>query len=202
MPIVTTRHKILQFLVRNRTATAREVARALQMTTANARHHLKLLAVDGRIEVFNEQKGNRGRPLKVYRPSGKMLGNNLEMLLRALLEQIPTEKRESVLERIGQTGVVLPTEIIAPKNHALMQRLVTAIAGMNETHYQARWEAGGEGPRVILGHCPYEAIIDSYPELCRMDRSLLERLLGASVSQKAKLEKGQSGSTYCIFLVK
>ena len=66
MPI-TTRHKILDYLKRNRTVSSRELARALQMTPANARYHLGILAADGRVEVISQRQEGRGRPEKVYR---------------------------------------------------------------------------------------------------------------------------------------
>jgi predicted ArsR family transcriptional regulator len=66
---------------------------------------------------------------------------------------------------------------------------------LNQLHYQARWEAGAEGPRIILGQCPYAAVIGNHPELCRMDMSLLEGMLDTQVEQRVKL------GPMCIFLV-
>jgi predicted ArsR family transcriptional regulator len=67
-------------------------------------------------------------------------------------------------------------------------------------HYQARWEAGADGPRIVLGHCPYGTVIEKHPELCQMDGALLAKLLGGEVRQTAKLEKGAGGLPYCVFV--
>lgn len=64
-------------------------------------------------------------------------------------------------------------------------------------NYHARWEAGAEGPRVIFGHCPYAAIIARHPDLCRMDKALLEEWMGRSADQFAKIEI--EGSLVCVF---
>ena len=70
---------------------------------------------------------------------------------------------------------------------------------LNEKHYQARWEAAADGPRVLFGRCPYAAVIDGHPELCQMDVKVLENFLGRDVQQSAKIEKGQGG---CVFAMK
>jgi predicted ArsR family transcriptional regulator len=197
----TIRQKVLQYLIHNRTATAREVARAMQMTPANARHHLSLLAADGRIQAFSKIKAGRGRPIKLYRPSGMMSGNNLEFLLRALLEELAPEARRVLLEKIGQEKLLMVKDVGSTGEQTLIGRLATAVAALNDLHYQARWEAGSAGPRVILGYCPYEAIIESYPEVCWMDKAGLERALGVTVSQAAKLETGSGAAPYCVFEV-
>ncbi len=63
------------------------VARVLQMTPANARHHLGILAADGRVEVISQRQGGRGRPEKVYRLAGTLVGDNLSVLADALLTE-------------------------------------------------------------------------------------------------------------------
>ncbi len=86
MPI-STRQKILDYLKRNRSVSSRELARALHMTPANARHHLGVLAADGRVEVASQRRAGRGRPEKVYRLSGTLVGDNLSALADAILTE-------------------------------------------------------------------------------------------------------------------
>jgi predicted ArsR family transcriptional regulator len=194
MPITTTRQKILDYLKRNRTVSSRELARALQMTPANARHHLGILAADGRVEIVNQRQIGRGRPEKVYRLAGTLMGDNLSALTDALL----TEADGKVaIEAVGQR-IVGENNVIA--GQPLMRRLVSAVERLNEMHYQARWEAGAEGPRIVLGHCPYAAVIEKHPSLCQMDAALLAKILGGEVRQTAKLESGAGGLPYCAFV--
>jgi predicted ArsR family transcriptional regulator len=82
-----------------------------------------------------------------------------------------------------------------------MRRLVSVVERLNGMHYQSRWEAGAEGPRIVLGHCPYAAVISKHPELCQMDAGLLTKLLGGDVRQTAKLEIGAGGLPYCVFVL-
>jgi DeoR family suf operon transcriptional repressor len=188
----TTRQKILDYLKRNRTVSSREIARALRMTPANARHHLGILSADGRVEVINQRQVGRGRPEKVYRLAGTLVGDNLAALADAILTETG---REIVMEKLGKR--------IAGKNmvadQPLAHKLTSTVERLNKMYYQARWEAGAEGPHIILGHCPYSAIIEKHPELCKMDMTLLSELLGGDVDQLAKLEDGAGGLPYCAF---
>ena len=193
MPI-TTRQKILDYLKRNRTVSSREIARALRMTPANARHHLGILAADGRVEAISKRQRDRGRPEKVYRLAGTLVGDNLSVLVDALL----TEAGEKVeMEAVGRR---IAGERAAA-GQPLMRRLTSAIERLNAMHYQARWEAGAEGPHVILGHCPYFAVIGQHPKLCKLDTSLLAELLGGDVEQIAKLEVGAGDKPFCAFVL-
>ena len=191
---VTTRQKILDYLKRNRSVSSRELARALQMTSANARHHLGILAADGRVEVINQRQIGRGRPEKVYRLAGTLMGDNLSALVDVLLTEADGKVR---MEALGER-IVGENKVSA--GQPLMRRLASIVERLNEMHYQSRWEAGAEGPRIVLGHCPYAAVIERHPSLCRMDAALLAKLLGGDVRQTAKLESGAGDLPYCAFV--
>jgi predicted ArsR family transcriptional regulator len=81
------------------------------------------------------------------------------------------------------------------------RRLDRFAEKLNEAHYRARWEAGASGPRILLGHCPYAAIIGRHPELCRMDTALLQTVIDAPMEQLAKIDPEPGGAAYCIFAV-
>ena len=189
----TTRQKILEYLKRNRTVSSRELARDLQMTPANARYHLGILVADGRVEVTTQRQMGRGRPEKVYRLAGTLVGNNLSALADALLTEADGKVEMEALGRrlAGENAAV---------DQPLMRRLVSTVERLNDMHYQARWEAGAGGPRIVLGHCPYATVIEDHPTLCQMDTVLLGELLAGQVRQVAKLEEGAGGLPYCVFV--
>jgi predicted ArsR family transcriptional regulator len=81
----------------------------------------------------------------------------------------------------------------------LAKRLNLTVEKLNQMSYHARWEAGSEGPRIIFSHCPYAAIIEKHPELCRMDASMLKEWMGQSAIQLSKI--GKEGSSVCVFAV-
>lgn len=203
MPVTTARQRVLAYFKKQHSASAVQIGRALNMSAANVRHHLSVLLSDGRIVMASEaRKEGRGRPIKFYRLSENLLGNNLALLSDKLLDEwlgkLSPAKRDDALQdlakalisQIGQTGSKVP----------VAKRLAFVVSKLNELHYHSHWEAGMEGPRVLFAHCPYAAVVEKHPELCKMDASLLASLLEGDIQQIAKLERG--GAPACVFIVK
>lgn len=187
----TARQKVLGYLTKNRTASAREISRALKMSTATVRHHLRVMVADGRLErSFVRGHEGRGRPEKVYTLPGAALGHNLSALAEAVLTEVgPSIRMEAMAKRLaGDSNFA---------DQPVAKRLNLTVEKLNTMNYHARWEAGPQGPRLIFGHCPYAAIIEKHPELCRMDESLLKELMGDTAAQMFKI--GKDGSATCMF---
>jgi len=190
---MTARQKVLTYLTKNRTASAREISRALNMSAATVRHHLRVLTTDGRLEMaFMRERERRGRPEKVYSLPQAALGDNLSALSDALLAEAGSKVHmEALAKRLaGESDF---------KGQQIAKRLNLIVEKLNRMNYHAKWEAGAGGPRIILGHCPYAAIIAKRPELCTMDAALLKELFGDELKQIAKIEKSQGT---CIFVTR
>jgi predicted ArsR family transcriptional regulator len=198
----TTRSRILDYLRKQQTTTVRELSHTFAMTGANIRHHLAILESNGLIECISQQREGRGRPVNRYGLSRHFLGDGLGELtgaiLNAWLKNAPTAVLNaglrSVALRLG--GDNLPSREIL-----LTYRLTRLVDRLNALNYQARWEAGANGPNIILGYCPYASIITAHPELCRMDEFFLEQWTGSLVEQTARLQTGSKGYPTCIFRV-
>jgi predicted ArsR family transcriptional regulator len=196
----TTRLRILDHIRKTQTAWVRELSRLMGMTGANIRHHLAVLEANDLIEVVTRRQEGRGRPVQVYGLSRRVLGDGLDNLAGALLNawlgdatasEVDVHLRSMAEQMAGLADIKAP----------IVQRLARTVARMNELHYQARWEAGAAGARLILGHCPYAAIIQAHPELCRMDAILLEMRLGSPVEQITKLQLNDKGLPFCAFIL-
>lgn len=196
----TARQKVLAYLKKNRAVSAAQIGRALKMSPANVRHHLSVLCSDGRAVLVAEiRKGGRGRPLKMYGLSESLLGDNLALLsdlaLTTWLGKLSPGKRAEAMaviakeleNQLGQVNSDIP----------LAKRLALLIEKLNTLYYQARWEAGADGPHILFAHCPYARIIDKHPELCTMDSVLLGELTARPVEQIARMEMG--GNSLCVF---
>ena len=202
MAMTTARQKVLAYLRKNHPVSAGQIGRALIMSAANVRHHLSVLASDGRIVEIGLLPGEgRGRPTKLYRLSENLLGNNLALLSDGILNEwlanLSPKKRESALsllakalvDRTGKPEAGLP----------MAKRLGLVIEKFNGMNYKARWEAGAEGPNILFGHCPYASIIKKHPELCQMDAILVGELMDTSARQLAKIGQEPDGPANCIF---
>lgn len=189
--MVTARQKVLAYLTKNRTASAREISRALRMSAATVRHHLRVMTSDGRLEMsFVRAREGRGRPEKVYSLPRSALGDNLSTLGDAVLTEAGASLRMEALAKRLAGESSFASEPVA-------KRLNLTVEKLNEMNYHARWEAGPQGPRLIFIHCPYAKIIERHPELCRMDEALLDQLMGGTATQIFKI--GKDGSASCVF---
>lgn len=218
----TSRQRILDYIRRQRYITAGEISRALRMTPANARHHLAVLADQGVVEVVSTRlTGGKGRPSQVFTLTDQALGGGLEQLAHAMLDILENSLSaeddstsslrllalrlaQGVAEREAngdaQEGLDSEPGQYTAGSH-MTQRLYAAVSRLNDLGYAARWEARSDAPRVILGHCPYARILDDHPQLCLMDKYVLEVLLQAPVEQVVKLARDVRGAPYCMFVV-
>ncbi|MBN1303749.1 MAG: hypothetical protein JXA13_04880 [Anaerolineales bacterium] len=205
--MTTARKEVLEYLQRTQVASADEIARGLCVGVADIRHHLRILLADGRVEaVGSTQPDARGRPKRLYAirlaARGENLGALAGALLGDLLEGLPEHEKTEAMRRIG----IRLAESFQPVRLHLSKQLAEAVDRLTLMGYQARWEAGATGPRLVLGNCPYAKLINEHPELCQMDLALLEVLMARPVAQVARLEGGPASGPghrlpFCIFSV-
>ena len=190
----STRQHILDTLDQRGGASAQQLAQAFGMTAANLRRHLAILQSRGLVTIANRGKGGgRGRPERVYTLASPAQGAGLEPLARALLALTPESQLEDLAERMLSSQPAATGQ--------LTQRLVAAVQRLSQLNYRAHWEAKPEGPELVLGRCPYAAIIADHPELCQMDAFMLQSLSGNPVEQTAKLQAGPQGLPQCVFKI-
>jgi predicted ArsR family transcriptional regulator len=201
--MIPTRQQIISMLQTKIYLSAHEISRALHLSPANIRHHLSILEEEGVIKVAHQQKTpGRGRPIQMYTLTQQVLAHNLDRLANALLEELyqnnPNNDPDDISARIA-SHLALP--VISP-HQSLTRNLYSAVQQLNDMHYQARWEAHAEAPRIYLAHCPYAPILPDHPECCLIDKFLLEKLLDHPVIQTGKLERDDHGFLYCLFTAK
>src|SRR5512135_3524101 len=109
----TVRHRILVYLMQHPDASASQIGRAVGLAPPAVRHHLRLLQSDGRVRSSGARLArSRGRPLKAYRLSEAVRGDNLAMIADIMLTggrdgPGQEERTTSVLAQglLGQMGV-------------------------------------------------------------------------------------------------
>lgn len=199
----STRQRILDHLEARGSASVRQMAQAFGMTAQNLRRHLDILQERGLVAGQTEQPARgRGRPQLSYSLTERAQPNNLAGLARALLGSLPQRavQRQTALRRLasgllGRDGLAA-NRITAPSGAA---RLAAAVQHLEPLGYKPRWEARPGSPQVVLGHCPFAAIIAEHPELCQIDAYMLEELLGSPAEQLSKLQPGPRGTPQCVF---
>jgi predicted ArsR family transcriptional regulator len=200
--VKTTRQRLWEHLQVKQSASAEELSLVLQVTPANVRHHLSSLISEGLVEKVGQRRaGTRGRPVQLYSLVEQTSRHNLVNLVKGLLsilgEGRSIEERDQLLKRLAAW---MAKDGLSPALSS-GQRYYQAIQFLNTTNYKARWEAHAKAPHVIFSHCPYRAVLQEYPEMCRLDAYLLEELLGERAVQAAKLELTSNGTRQCVFLI-
>jgi predicted ArsR family transcriptional regulator len=197
-----TRKQIISYLKTHHTASIPELSQILNLTTGNIRHHIETLESENIVEALGRLPlTGRGRPTKLYGLTNEALDDNLENLSSSLLRLLIKETPETSLqERVSQVAQTMIGELEQSLN--MVQRLNQVVQWLNEHHYQARWEASPDGPRIFLGQCPYAAIRQHNIEMCLIDRAILSELTGLSMDRRSHREGNTSGSTHCVFSAK
>lgn len=195
-----TRSRLLQALERLAPASAGDLARPLGLSASDVRRHLAILRSERLVEEAGLRPSDgRGRPVRLFRLSPVLTGQNLDLLadlaLDLWLDGLTPAARDSALRTLARR-LVGPPGGSAPLD---ARRLAAVVERLNRLHYRARWEARPDGPRVFFDHCPYAALIERHPELCRMDAFLLENQLGQPVEQVERLARSVRGGTCCSF---
>lgn len=200
MPPLPTRLRILNYIRDRQAASVGELSRFLKLTGANVRHHLGVLESNGLIEIVGRHKEGRGRPAQVYGLSRRVLGDNLDELALALLQNsLAGKDASSRAEILRQLAERLTAGRGAASSGPLVQRVAAAVGWLNAHHYQAHWEAAASGPRIEFGYCPYAAVVARCPEVCELDRHILETLIGKSARQVGKRDPGAGEERLCTF---
>ena len=196
-----THDRILSYLEENRTANAATLCKQWGLTRADIRYHLINLLREGLIEQVppvSQDHQKRGRPMHHYRLFVESGDENYQNLCAALLKVVQCE----CLPKQGVDPLNLLVKSLAPNPvlaHSLTHKMTMVVNWLNIRGYHARWEAAADGPHMKLFHCPYAALLQDHPELCRLDQLLLERLLDLAVRQTTRINPQFDHPRACVF---
>ena len=198
----TSRQKVLEFVRKQQLVTVSELNQFLNMTPANIRHHISVLKADGLVErIDSRKKIGRGRPEAVYAVSRVFNEDGLETLIEGIFKiWFSTISHDELSRKMQAIAMYLVGNGVDVGKYSFNRKLTICMTYLNDLHYKAKWEASPSGPRINFGNCPYRKIIKHHPELCLMDKFMLEELVGIKISQVSKLERDDRGILYCSFV--
>jgi predicted ArsR family transcriptional regulator len=196
--MVETKKKILDYLGDYQQGTPLEISQALGLTPANIRYHLKELENKGEVKKKILPDPNRvGRPPAQFTLSPQSQGENFANLLRSFLRAVDKHPQsETLLKAVVKNFRSGPIT----KQKSKFQRWNEAVEILNEQHYHAAWEAGPQGPKILLHHCPYLDLPSEFPLLCELDCQILSNLFDLQLTIDRK--QFQCGVSTCVFLTR
>jgi predicted ArsR family transcriptional regulator len=203
-----TQARIIQYLNDHPSSKTEDISYALGITPAGTRYHLHKMLADHLIEInLNHLESTRGHPVYLFRLCSQALPNGLDHIAEIALDTLHTQfmnhgdlyipqiLAENFIRKLG-VSKSLPS-----KMSKLTYRLSETAIILNQHKYQSKWEARVGSPLFMFGNCPYKAIVFGHPELCLMDKLILERLIAKPINQISKIGRGTPESINCRFSI-
>ncbi|GAB4447568.1 MAG: winged helix-turn-helix transcriptional regulator [Chloroflexi bacterium OHK40] len=193
--------QILSYLQRNGEATVKDLAALLGVSATAVRDHLVHLQAEGLVVARTERHGP-GRPRLVYTLSDearsrfpKQYDRLITGLLRELIALEGPDKVEQILERVSRrladeyADRMAGTDVGARLDE--LRRLLE-LRGV-----PAEVAEAGDGIRLFA--CPFYDVAQDYPEVCSMERQMIEYVLGEKLALESTIREG---AHTCRFVVR
>ncbi len=202
----TVRKQILDILKERNQATVADLAIVMEMPAVSVRHHLDILQGDNLIRVERlDRSGGVGRPQQVYAltdDARRLFPNNFAALAGNLVRQIkqvlPPDQVECAFRNMA--GELAREFACLPANEPIEERLQRVTEFLNQRGYLAHWQQDGDTQDYLLQkcNCPYSGVAAEHGELCAMDQSLIDQLMGSKCERTHSMAAGASSCTYRI----
>ncbi len=200
--MAVTRNEIINELRRRGSAGVNELASATGVTPVSVRHHLSSLQAEGLVTA-TEYRAGVGRPKLVY------------SLTKTALERFPTKYVRFAELLLGEMKTAMPSDAIdnlfaamaqdiATDNAArfegktLEQKMTLLMELLGEEGFLAEWNKVGSSYQVTEYNCPYFVIGQNHPEVCKIDQTLISKMLARSVEKTTCL---LNGDQRCVFII-
>jgi predicted ArsR family transcriptional regulator len=171
----------------------------LGLTKNAVRQHLAALERDG---LLHQQSARIGpsKPSFVYSLSD--VGEHLfpkgyhTLLLRLIGALVDEHGRRSVdrlLERVGRQWA--EKHLNGLEEMDLEARVARAVAAMKEEGGMVEWESAEDGAAfsVYSYGCPFAAVVQQYPQLCRVHEAFLARLVAPATVETLCRQSRETG---------
>lgn len=184
--------QILQHLQRNGEATVKDLAALLGVSATAARDHLVHLQAEGLVDARAERYGP-GRPRLVYTLSEqarsrfpKQYDRLITGLLRELIALEGPDKVGTLLEGVSRR---LADEYSGRMAGTGMEERLGELRGLLEQRgVPAEVAETGDGIRLFA--CPFYDIAQDHPEVCSMERQMIEFVLGEKLALESTIREG------------
>ena len=196
-----TRDAILDHVRMEGEASASMLARSLELSSGAVRHHLIILERDDLL-LKRQKRHGVGKPANLYRLSPKgeaSFPKNYDKLLSAVLSQLESEggvpNVEDLLRRLARKMVHEWTGGATP---ASRDERVDLLVGLFEAEgFQPQVEFSEKPLKLRQMTCPYHSVAMEHPEVCCLDKELIECALATQIELT---EWRPNGDGACVFV--
>jgi predicted ArsR family transcriptional regulator len=199
-----TRWTVLELIRTTPQPTVASLADSLKVSQITVRHHLATLQAEGLIQMQPVREGV-GRPKHIYsltEAAQRYFPNQYHALVEGLLDTLkttlPAEQVNHILDSMA--AKVASKYHTVPVGGTLEQRLQHLVAILGEEGFMAEIREAGDGSGKVLAelNCPYQYVGQRHREVCRIDRLLIEQVLGQEVQQTSCILNGDHCCTFSL----
>ncbi|MEM8722674.1 MAG: iron-sulfur cluster biosynthesis transcriptional regulator SufR [Cyanobacteria bacterium P01_G01_bin.39] len=206
--LTSTKQNIMQSLLRQGQAAARQLAQDLNLSTQAIRRHLNELEADGLIEYQSVQQG-MGRPQHLYqlssegrdRLSPQKYSEFAVSFLDTLAETVGQEQVSKVLEKQWQRKAAEYRTHLGEGD--LKQRIAKLVQLRQEEGYMA--ELHQESPQnkqqfiLVENNCAISDVAESYPSICGHELEMFAAILPDCIVERTQwMNQGEHRCGYSI----
>lgn len=195
--------QIIEYLQRNGSATIKELEDLLHVTTTAVRQHLTTLLAEGYIERRVVHAGV-GRPHHAYFTTSRvqeLFACHCDDLALTLLEELfHLEGEARTAELLDRVGTRLARKYASSVRSTLLHDRVDELARALNGNGVLSDALVGDGDVIALRtyNCPFHELAQEHREICEMDRSMMEKVLGSDVSLSQCMLEGHAGCTFVV----
>ena len=192
--IQDTRWQILIHLKKSPGMTVDQLAEALGLSSMGVRQHLNILGRDNLVE-YNWERLDRGRPRDVYKTaedadelfSRHYLETAIEML-DIINDLHGDEGVETLFANRTELRFQAYSEQMSSKNLTDMLMEITRLR--DAKGYLSEYEETEDYFILKEYNCPNSKLAPKYPQVCKYELKLFQKLLGAEVERECSIGSG------------
>lgn len=184
-------------------SSAKQIASSLHVTSMAVRHHLAVLEKAGLVATTLERR-RTGRPAYLYSltdRAGAFFPNEYadfaNRLLGAIVQLDGEAKVAAIFKQIKENAVAQHSPRMAGKSFE--ERVAETAKIQSESGYMADWRKLNSSTFELTEHnCAILQIAQNCPQACECELAMLQELLGAAVTRKEHIAKGDSCCHYLV----
>lgn len=198
----STRERVLKTLLHRQRCTINELAEAVGINPISVRHHITKLEAQALVDSEEERHGV-GRPRRVYylteaglerfpsrylRLTTRLLQQLKDTMPEPMVNQLFSKMAEDLAEDYQDEATGLDIE----------ERLNLVTDLLSQEGFIVEWEKDDQNYLIREISCPYYHIGQSHPEVCKVDQTLISKVLSIPAEKVKCVLDGDAHCTYVV----
>lgn len=199
----STRNQILRALKIHDGSTITDLAKQAGVSPVTVRHHLNSLQADGLVQSSSVKRHSVGRPYHVFHltdAAQELFPRQYLGLTRRLLDQIKTNLEPETIATLFEEMAddILADYRVRLEGKSQTERMAILSEILEKEGFLVTWREDNGEHTLIEHSCPYRNLGREYPDICRLDHSLITQVLDSPVRQTSCLLHGDQRCAYVI----